>query len=209
MKKNKMMTAAILLITIIIGGGSLLYFTFWAPRTAPITQDLLSDRAQEFITDQSSDGTGLWSQVRLKDSSASSSIKTTEGKIETDCFSFTLPFQVTTPSMEITDARCTWKAKIISPHGLLTISRYVTTQFNEDSGIVLRKKNTDKYLKIPVSVESLDAVLFFRSAEDLTAFAKSGTYMVTISITNMTQPDAVSTELIKNILSTLTVKTTD
>jgi hypothetical protein len=74
---------------------------------------------------------------------------------------------------------------------------------------VLRKKNTDKYLKIPVSVESLDAVLFFRSAEDLTAFAKSGTYMVTISITNMTQPDAVSTELIKNILSTLTVKTTD
>ena len=192
--------------TISIGIAISVYFLAQKNHHSPITQDSLSPRAQEFIDSQKSDGTGFWSQTRLNESTASSSLKIAEGVVNTDCFTFILPFQVTDASTEVTEARCTWKAKIISPHGLLIVSRYPIKDFYEDSGVTLRKNDTKKYQEIPLSVESLDNVAFFRSDEDLTVFAGSGKFMITVSITNMFNPAAVDSEYIKNILSSMNVK---
>jgi hypothetical protein len=185
-----------------------IYFTILKKQQAPITEDSLSPRALEFIAEQKSDGTGLWSQVQFNESSTAPSEQIIKGLIDTGCFSFSLPFSVLDTILETSESRCSWKAKISSHRGLIIVSSYQVNNFDEDSGIILRKKFPEKYREVMLSNTVHDDLLFFRSDEDLTTFARSGTTMITVSITNMTQPEKFSNEDIQNIINSITIKTT-
>lgn len=179
---------------------------FWwhsKPGAVPILVDQLSPRAEEFITTQRSDGTGLWNGVDLETPVASAPTQTS---LDTECFSAELPLRTANPKVTFAGTRCSWRAKIIEPLGYITLASYPTTEFENDSGIVLRRRSPEQYSAETLEIPNYSQTLVFRSDTEVMVFALQQQRMVTLAVTDVAKPSAVSTAQITVILSSLKLK---
>jgi hypothetical protein len=139
MSKTKKISISILI-------GSIGIFTFLNTSYAKaflmgknIKNDSMSERSKEFIKDQK-DESELWNNANF--------MKRQEGEFTVvnvdDCFTINIPYQVTNQRK---DAPCDFHIAVTRPKA--SIIAYVTdlpgAGLNEDSGVRLRRRKTDKY----------------------------------------------------------------
>ncbi len=166
-----------------------------------VTADSLSPRAQEFIAQQSSDGTGLWSRVRLDATASSSSMN--EAQISNPCFSLSLPWKISNFTLETLESSCIGRGKLSSPYAQIVFHVEETHDFAEDSSILLRKRENKKYTFIPITSDGFDEVVAFRSSDSFILFAKQETKMITIALTDLAQSSVVSIDDIEKLLQSV------
>lgn len=191
----------LLILSLFIAMGTLLLLYLSRSQPAPIMVDTLSPRAQEFITDQTSDGSGLWNQMQLG-STPSANVIAGQTPVRTDCFSFVPPWKITNPQFESSSERCTWRAKTIAPLSHLVVSTYISTSFSEDSGIVLRREETGTYRETVLKVPGFSQVSVFRSPGNVIIFALQTTYMITLTFNDLSPSVDISNQEITDILKT-------
>ena len=194
----------IFFVSIVLLSFILIRFVF-SPKKAPILVDSLSPRAQEFLADQTSDGTSSWTQVQFAKSESSSEEISENNQIKTDCFSFQLPFSVINPQLEMTESRCSWRAKILSPMGYIVVGRYATEKFEEDSGILLRRKETEKYQEETLNSSTFEKNLIFRSEEEVIVFSNKENEIITFSFNTLSHPEDITNEKVYKILESFSL----
>lgn len=196
-------TKKIVLLGGLVLGSGLLLWRFAKPAQPIISTDKLSPRAEEFIADQRSDGTGLWSEVALENSQPASTAATA---VVTECFSVNLPLQTSNPTQNFTENRCSWRAKVIEPRGYVTVASYPTAEFENDSGIQLRRKDPERYVEATLSIPNFSETALFRSETEIMVFALQDKHIITLAFTDLSRPKVVTNEQIIALLSTLKLK---
>ena len=203
MKKHKVFFLGVLVLVLVLTASVLVIhgqLTQNAQGTGAV--DVVSDRAKEFITKDSSQGTGLWSEVDLKKDPNSNSVSATT-EVTTPCFTVTLPLSMVNQSKEEQGAQCTFRARTLSPPGQLVISSYHSAIPAEDSSLVLRKSHPEEYKELPINVPSFPHSAFFLGSDQATAFAWEGQTMVTVAMSGVAQPTLLTPNLFSELLQTL------
>lgn len=190
-------------VGLILGVAVVSCILFFRPTSTQVVVDSLSPRAREFIAQQNSDGDGLWSRVSVMTSPAPDIQSPQLGEIRTECFSITLPWKVINSQFELSDKRCTWRAKTISPLGHLVLSSYLTETFSDDSGIILRRSDTQQYQETKLSNTAFPEALLFRSEGSLIIFARKGQLMFTLALNELASSSSISTDELVNILQSV------
>ncbi len=196
-------TKKIVLLGCLFLGSGLLLWRFTKPTKTIISTDKLSPRAEEFIAHQRSDGKGLWNEVDLEKNQPAS---TTATAVVTECFSVSLPLQTSNPTQNFTENRCSWRAKVIEPRGYVTLASYPTTDFANDSGIQLRRKDPEHYVEATLSIPNFLETALFRSETEIMVFALQDKHMITLAFTDLSRPKVVTNEQITAMLSKLQLK---
>lgn len=187
--------------------GSVIFFLLvvhWLKQQAQgtVTVDALSIRAQEFITKNSSQGTGIWSEVRIKNASASADV-ISDVTITTPCFTVKIPFAMVNQTEESVADRCTVRTKVLSPMGQLVIASYQSEDFDQDAGIVMRRKNPETYQEHPLQVPNFAHAALFVGTESITVFVGNTGKMITVAVSSLSQPDQFPIDQLTALLESI------
>lgn len=161
----------------------------------------LSPRAEEFVTSNSSQGTGLWSEVDLSDNQLA--VVAANQRLSTPCFAGVSPWPLIKVKFEVTDGRCVVRARVIDPPAYLTMTSYYQAQPNQDTGLRLRTKNPDVYQPIALSGFTKLDVSGFTAEKEVTVFAWFDTTMFSLALTDIQHPTQLPSADITSLLESL------
>lgn len=197
---------SVFMIIVLIIVGVYVVYRVNAEAHASGQRDQLSERAKEFIAKDTSDGEGVWSTTNFNKNPDVITPDNPASGVSTPCFSFTVPVASTNYSQEQIGLRCTFRAKILNPIQQLVVSSYPTTNPDEDTGLLLRQKETEQYEQIPFEPQDFKKAWMYRGEDHMTAFAWKNGRMITISINGVAQPDQLDPKIYERILNSMTIK---
>lgn len=189
---------------ILTGGG--LYWYVTAQSVSREGTSNLSQRAEEFISNEKKSGSGTWSEAQLTENTDTNIFP--EGTvITTDCFAFTLPFKSEKHKEELTNGRCVFTARVVSPPARLVVSAYTAHgEFEEDTGIVLRRNDTKKYKELRVASKTHPGALGFMESEGAAVYGYQNGTIFTISFASMQQPERLQWERVAELVDSFQLK---
>lgn len=191
-------TVAVLFLGIIVT-----WFLWPSNSAQTISTDKLSARAREFIADQNRDGSGPWVNVDLDDEQTRSPVLESSTRVSPGCFSFELPFKSTHTTFEITDDSCIWRAKTLDPHGQMVVTRSEDKNLNENTGIVLRRRESGVYKESRLPSKVFQTVLLFRSPKTVNVFAQKENHLITITFSNLSNEAGITDTLIQTLVESV------
>lgn len=195
-----------LLTLLFLGAGIcfFLYLRIQSDAVGKMTQDTLSLRSQEFITQQKKQDGSSWINEYVETASSSAQVAGTS--FSTTCFSFSLPYKVKNVQTTQTDQSCTFAARVTSPVARLVIwSRPLSGKFDEDSGIVLRRREKSIFSETEMISRKFGQVVSFRSKDQVILFAHSDQTILSFAFTDLSASRIKDEDLIEMLNSTMMV----
>lgn len=197
----------VLLIMAIVALSGLAFRLFFRPAANPIIVDNLSDRSREFMAAQTNNQNATFEQFDFSASPAASPEATESGPltgaISTDCFGLTLPWNLKNPQFEVNQERCTYRAKILSPLSYLVIAVYRVSDFETDTGIVLRRNQPEIYQETLMETSVGTLATLFRQERHQILFASKSGLMLTVAINDLPIGSTISDQIWQTILSSI------
>jgi len=127
------------------------------PLPFPLPEDGLSNRAKNYIETQQKANDSFWRQFSLEEEKKNQVLGTQTQEL--DCFSLEIPFLINKRNDR---GDCNYSFTIDSPRGNVTVFRKETDiqSLDDESGIILRRKNTDLYLPEEFSTDHCHFLIF-------------------------------------------------
>jgi hypothetical protein len=202
-KKKKFFLFIFLLLLVSIG--FLLYVRAQA-KSSQVKVDELSERAKEFIEEEKKKSGSAWKTAEF--------VENTEGQADsqpknfpTRCMTVQMPITTRNEHINETEEMCKIQVRTNSPPARLIITAQPnTSDLNEDSGIIMRKKFPEEYKKRDISYPSWEEVQRYDQKDGTVVFLKTENWLVTVGITEMIQPEKLTDELVQQIVSGISLK---
>lgn len=150
--KKKIISVCLLILLI----GIVLTF-FWQKEQSHLNSTI-SERSKEFLKTQQAQAGGEWSGVNFK-KDTSGTISKPEIKDVDNCFSIAIPFKIYDIHH---NGPCFDQFFIDTPKGSITtyIRTVTTASLEEDSGVMMRIQNKDKYTSVKKIVNGKEYLIF-------------------------------------------------
>jgi hypothetical protein len=117
-------------------------------------------------------------------------------RFSTNCFTVTMPWVTRNQKSENSETDCSFQTRVISPPGRLVIwARKTITAVSEDSGVMMRRRETDTYTEKERQSAAYGKILQFQSEDELTLFFTKDGYIVSASWTNVVTDKLTESDL--------------
>lgn len=182
MTKKKLLILSCVLLVLVAGAAS--GFVLFRPQKAIIQEGSLSSRAKEYLKTQAGRNDTSLQSLAVDDKTLNAQKAGQHFTVGT-CFSFTLPFGLSSNRME---KPCFGSFALLEPKGSLTIYEQAKAVSSQDNipGVSMRKQLTDQYQESKQQAGSTSYLIFTHKDQyyEKTAFALApgGYFVMTLSM---------------------------
>jgi hypothetical protein len=163
--------------------------------------DQLSPRAQDFITADTSQGQGLWTEVNLEDTP---DITIAAGsQFETPCYRMTLLQRTLNHKVEESEQGCVLRARSLEPAGTLMVSSQLSEDFETNTGVALRKDNPDLYTFHAKTLTGWPVGAVYSDGDSVVAFGWRDGVLYTVALSGLANTSPEKIDLAAKLLESI------
>ncbi|MBP7768607.1 hypothetical protein KA082_02110 [Candidatus Woesebacteria bacterium] len=179
---------------------------FMLPRSTEQMTTTLSQRAMDFITTQKKDTNSEWSELNFDKNNTAYTQEQMGTTYATPCFSVTFTVSTTSTKTDTENKKCILRTRVISPSTQLVLSSEIlTTKLEEQSSIMLRKREKDKFVERVFTVPQFDQSLRFDEENAITLFLLKKDILIVVAFTDLSQPERITEDFIKATIAGITL----